>query len=131
MCAAVVSLYVPSVSAELSLEQTWHAEHTELLGQLNRLKASKRTWRNPLAAETLDRQALANIKVTSGPWKSISPTIPESLNRCHTEAHRLMKFSRRTSITCVPGMSVARNASSPRPLFRCTVPMCMGLNVLT
>jgi hypothetical protein len=55
---AVMAISAVPASARLSLEQTWHAEHAELLAQLDRLKKSNRGWRDRLGAETLDRQAL-------------------------------------------------------------------------
>jgi len=55
---AVMTVCAYPVSAKLSLEQTWNAEHTELLAQLDRLKKSNKAWRGRLDAEALDRQAL-------------------------------------------------------------------------
>ncbi|MHC4286416.1 MAG: TolB family protein, partial [Planctomycetota bacterium] len=56
--AAVLVAFVSPVLAEIPVDQTWNAEHGELLGQINRLKKSKKQWRNRLKAEALDQQAL-------------------------------------------------------------------------
>ncbi|MHC4676848.1 MAG: hypothetical protein ACYTBZ_30565, partial [Planctomycetota bacterium] len=56
--AAVLTVLVSPVLAEMPVNQTWNEEHGELLGQINRLKKSKKKWRNRLKAETLDQQAL-------------------------------------------------------------------------
>jgi hypothetical protein len=56
--AAALTVLVSPVLAEIPVNQTWNAEHGELLGQINRLKQSKKKWRNRLKAEALDKQAL-------------------------------------------------------------------------
>ena len=60
VCAivAIASAIASPVSAELSVDQTWNAEHGELLAQIRRRKKSKKTWRDRLTAEALDPQAL-------------------------------------------------------------------------
>jgi len=45
-------------SAETPVERTWNEEHTELMEQINRRRTSDPKWRDRLAAEALDRQAL-------------------------------------------------------------------------
>ncbi|MHC4113246.1 MAG: hypothetical protein ACYSUY_19410, partial [Planctomycetota bacterium] len=54
--AAALTALVSPVLAEIPVNQTWNAEHGELLGQINRLKKSN--WRDRLSAEALDQQAL-------------------------------------------------------------------------
>ena len=55
VCLAVFAL---PVMAAMTVEQTWDAEYAELAGQIDRLKKSKKDWRNRLKAEALDQQAL-------------------------------------------------------------------------
>ncbi|MBW8040420.1 MAG: hypothetical protein FVQ85_10510 [Planctomycetes bacterium] len=56
--AAALIVLVSPVPAETPVEQTWNQEHEELIGQINRLKKSKKKWRNRLSSEALDQQAL-------------------------------------------------------------------------
>ncbi|MCY3018026.1 MAG: hypothetical protein NTW87_03210 [Planctomycetota bacterium] len=49
---------VPSVLAQVSVEQSWDQEYRELAGQLDRLRSSPRALRDRLKAEALDPQAL-------------------------------------------------------------------------
>jgi len=56
--AAALAVLASPALAELSVEQTWEAEHGELLGQIKRLKKSNKSWRDRLKAEALDTQAL-------------------------------------------------------------------------
>lgn len=53
---AVLVVLVSSVLAEMPVEQTWNEEHRELLGQINRLKKSKKKWRDRLTAEGLGQE---------------------------------------------------------------------------
>ena len=56
--AAVWAVAVSPASGELSVQQVWDAEHAELLGQINRRSKAKQSWRDRLAAEALDGEAL-------------------------------------------------------------------------
>jgi len=63
MCAAIytaaaVAAAASPVPAEAPVDQTWNAEYGELLGQIKRLKESKKEWRDRLSVEALDQQAL-------------------------------------------------------------------------
>ncbi len=58
IAAAAVAVLALPVSAEVSVDQTWNAEHGELLGQIRRLKKPNKNFRNRLKAEALDQQAL-------------------------------------------------------------------------
>ncbi len=53
-----LSFLVLPVPAEMTLEQTWNEEYGELLGQIHRLKQSKKEWRRRLKTEALDGEAL-------------------------------------------------------------------------
>ena len=55
--AVLLAVTSPSL-AEMSVEQSWNEEHGELTRQINRLKNSKKEWRDRLGAEALDLQAL-------------------------------------------------------------------------
>ena len=56
--AAVLAILASPLLAETSVERTWNEEHAELLEQIGRLKESDVKWRDRLAAEALDGQAL-------------------------------------------------------------------------
>ena len=51
-------LLLAHAAAELTTGQAWQNEYQESLGQLNRLKSAPQDWRERLAAEALDPQAL-------------------------------------------------------------------------
>ena len=55
---AAMAVLASPVSAEVSVEQSWDAEHAELLGQIRRLKKPDKNLRDRLKAEALDQQAL-------------------------------------------------------------------------
>ena len=56
--AAVLAILVSPLLAAAPVERTWNEEHAELIGQIERLKTSDQKWRDRLAAEALDQQAL-------------------------------------------------------------------------
>ena len=56
--AAAVSILVSPLPAEMSVEQAWNAEHSELQGQIKRRTRARKAWRDRLRAEALDPQAL-------------------------------------------------------------------------
>ncbi|NQT16587.1 MAG: hypothetical protein HQ582_27760, partial [Planctomycetes bacterium] len=56
--AAVLAILVFPLLAETPIERTWNEEHAELLEQIGRMKESDAKWRDRLAAEALDPQAL-------------------------------------------------------------------------
>ena len=58
IAAAAVAVLALPVAAEVSVDQTWNAEHGELLGQIRRLKKPNKNFRDRLKAEALDQQAL-------------------------------------------------------------------------
>ncbi len=55
---AVLAILVGPLPAQMPVERTWNQEHAELIEQIDRLKTSDQKWRDRLAAEALDRQAL-------------------------------------------------------------------------
>ena len=58
VCVAAMAGLVSAAPGAMSVEQTWEAEHGELVGQIKRLKRARKQWRDRLAAEALDKQAL-------------------------------------------------------------------------
>ena len=56
--AAVLAIPVAPLPAQTSVQRTWNEEHAELIEQIDRLKTSDEKWRNRLAAQALDREAL-------------------------------------------------------------------------
>ncbi len=56
--AAILAILASSAMAEMSVERTWNEEHAELLEQIGRQKESNVKWRDRLAVEALDLQAL-------------------------------------------------------------------------
>jgi len=58
VCALAAVVFASPASAEMTVQQTWDAEHEELVGQINRLKKTKSQLRDRLNVEALDRQAL-------------------------------------------------------------------------
>ena len=55
---AVLAILANPLFAQTSVEGTWNQEHDELVEQISRLKDSDVKWRDRLAAEALDGQAL-------------------------------------------------------------------------
>ncbi len=58
VCTVVQFAAILPSLGELSVEQSWNEEHLGLTRQINRLKTSEKEWRDRLAAEALDLQAL-------------------------------------------------------------------------
>jgi hydrazine synthase alpha subunit-like protein len=58
LAAIILAIVASPVLAQKSVEQTWNEEHAELLEQISRAKEADTKWRNRLAAEALDQQAL-------------------------------------------------------------------------
>ncbi len=60
VCTVVQFAAILPSLGELSVEQSWNEEHLDLglTRQINRLKTSEKEWRDRLAAEALDLQAL-------------------------------------------------------------------------
>ncbi|MEI7899721.1 MAG: hypothetical protein WCK89_05680 [bacterium] len=55
LCALLMRM---NASAEVTTDQAWNNEYEEIVGQISRLKTSTKQWRDRLAVETLDPQAL-------------------------------------------------------------------------
>jgi hypothetical protein len=135
---------VSPVLAEIPVNQTWNAEHGELLGQINRLKKSNKKWRNRLSAEALDQQALvlpedtdpldvvlrrtaALVRYFKGPQMLSSYVLSEfetQLNRLSAVAQSTSKSDARKRLF-IQVCSLRRSIAFSNPLLNFDDTVCM------